>query len=204
MNRRLIVAIAAAAVLLVGAGVAGALVISGHNTDKSLRPAYLGASLQNLPFDLANIVTGIDGGSPAEKAGLTYGDSLEKIDGHGVKTKSDVQTYIAMKHPGETVDLTYWRLGSTKTASVKLAAAPKDPLQTKAGQLEFGTVKAASDKSLKVGLALSNREVTYEVTKATTFWRSFDAIKTSDLKAGDAIMVISVDGGKSALGGVAY
>ena len=66
------------------------------------------------------------------------------------------------------------------------------------------TVKSASDKSVKVAVALTNKEVTYDVTKATHFWRSFESIKASDLKVGDSVVVISVDGGKSALAGLAY
>ncbi len=53
-------------------------------------------------------------------------------------------------------------------------------------------------------MALSDKDVTYDVGKATRFWRNFDVIKASDLKQGDLVMVVSVDGGKSALSGLVY
>jgi S1-C subfamily serine protease len=49
---------------------------------------------------------------------------ITAIDGQKVKTSEGVQLAIDAHHPGDTVEITYWRKGETKTVSVKLATRP--------------------------------------------------------------------------------
>ncbi len=148
MSRRLIVSIAAVVTVLVGAGVlAGVLIANGDDSAPANNgPAYLGASLQDLPFNVGNVVTTVDKDSPAAKAGLTFGDSIQSLDGQSIKTREDVERVVAGKKPGDEVALDYWRLGKSKTLNLKLANEPKLPAETQAGDLEFGTVKAPATR----------------------------------------------------------
>ena len=109
--------------------------------------AYLGVSVQEIPATVAhdlNLTEGVETtdvrpGTPAQKAGLkgatgkkmvqgtqyaTGGDVITAIDGQKVKTSEGVQLAIDAHHPGDTIELTYWRKGETKTVSVKLATRP--------------------------------------------------------------------------------
>ena len=109
--------------------------------------AYLGVSVQEIPATVAhdlNLTEGVEttdvkSGTPAQKAGLkgatgkkmvqgtqyaTGGDVITAIDGQKVKTSEGVQLAIDAHHPGDTIELTYWRKGETKTVSVKLATRP--------------------------------------------------------------------------------
>jgi putative serine protease PepD len=109
--------------------------------------AYLGVSVQEIPATVAhdlNLTEGVEitdvrSGTPAEKAGLkgatgkkmvqgtqyaTGGDVITAIDGQKVKTSEGVQLAIDAHHPGDTIEITYWRKGETKTVSVKLATRP--------------------------------------------------------------------------------
>jgi len=122
--------------------IAGTLISSGK-----VEHAYLGVSVQEVPASVAhdlNLTEGVEitdvrPGTPAQKAGLkgstgkkmvqgtqyaTGGDVITEIDGQKVTTAEDVQLAIDAHHPGDTIEITYWRNGETKTASVKLTTRP--------------------------------------------------------------------------------
>jgi putative serine protease PepD len=109
--------------------------------------AYLGVSVQEIPATVAHDlgltpgveITDVRSGTPAQKAGLkgatgkkmvqgtqyaTGGDVITAIDGQEAKTSEGVQLAIDAHHPGDTIEITYWRKGETKTVSVKLATRP--------------------------------------------------------------------------------
>ena len=109
--------------------------------------AYLGVSVQEIPATVAhdlNLTEGVEitdvkSGTPAQQAGLkgatgkkmvqgtqyaTGGDVITAIDGQKAKTSEGVQLAIDAHHPGDTIEITDWRKGETKTASVKLATRP--------------------------------------------------------------------------------
>jgi putative serine protease PepD len=109
--------------------------------------AYLGVSVQEIPATVAHDlsltpgveITDVRSGTPAQKAGLkgatgkkmvqgtqyaTGGDVITAIDGQKAKTSEGVQLAIDAHHPGDTIEITYWRKGETKTVSVKLATRP--------------------------------------------------------------------------------
>jgi len=109
--------------------------------------AYLGVSVQEIPATVAHDlnltegveITDVNAGTAAQQAGLkvatgkkmvqgtqyaTGGDVITAIDGQKVKTSEGVQLAIDAHHPGDTIELTYWRKGETKTVSVKLATRP--------------------------------------------------------------------------------
>ena len=109
--------------------------------------AYLGVSVQEIPATVAhdlNLTEGVEitevrSPTPAQQAGLkgatgkkmvqgtqyaTGGDVITAIDGQKVKTSEGVQLAIDAHHPGDTIEITYWRKGETKTVSIKLATRP--------------------------------------------------------------------------------
>jgi serine protease Do len=58
--------------------------------------------------------------SPAGKAGLKTLDIIIKIDGHAMNSSNEIQNFIAMKKPGETVTLSLLRNGKPTDVAVKL------------------------------------------------------------------------------------
>jgi putative serine protease PepD len=110
--------------------------------------AYLGVSVQEIPADVAAQLKAVEGvmitqvrpNTPAEKASLvgstgqkvvdglpypTGGDVITAIDGHKMTTSEGLQQAIDAHHPGDTIQITYWRLGQSKTVSVKLTTRPE-------------------------------------------------------------------------------
>jgi putative serine protease PepD len=85
--------------------------------------AYLGLSTTDAPGGGAQIAQATPGG-PAEKAGLSEGDVVTKVDGETVQTPDDVAQAIEDNKPGDSVDVTVQRGGSDHSVKVTLGQRP--------------------------------------------------------------------------------
>ncbi len=95
--------------------------------------ARLGVSVQEVNQVLADsfkldkpegaLVSGVEKGGPAEKAGLQAGDVIRKVDGRAIVSSGDLPAAIGMATPGDKVRLEVWRQGSTKEIDAKLGNA---------------------------------------------------------------------------------
>jgi serine protease DegQ len=84
----------------------------------------LGIFIQDLTPDLAEaleldvrsgaVVTQVEPGSAAERAGLKAGDVITTLDGRGVVGSSDLRARVGLVRAGESVDITYIRDGRTE------------------------------------------------------------------------------------------
>ena len=91
-------------------------------------PNWVGVRLQDLSPGLAEsfgnqathgaIVTGVDPGSPAARAGLMPGDVIAKIDNWPASNARTVQRRIVVTPPGVLISLSVWRAGNTRTVSL--------------------------------------------------------------------------------------
>jgi serine protease Do len=70
------------------------------------------------------MVTDVDPGSPAEKAGIIRGDIIQKINGHEVRDAAAVGNRIAETDIGSTVSIDLVREGQPKTVSAQIVEQP--------------------------------------------------------------------------------
>jgi len=92
---------------------------------------FLGVELIELTPDLLDhfdvkagngiMISRIEPGSPADKAGLEVGDVVTGIDGTVVDSSWDVQRQIRGKDAGETASVEFWRKGKVQTLTVSIA-----------------------------------------------------------------------------------
>jgi len=68
------------------------------------------------------VVSDVQSGSPAQKAGLASGDTVTKIDNQAIDEGSDLTGYTK-SHAGKTVTITYERDNSEKTTTATLRPA---------------------------------------------------------------------------------
>jgi S1-C subfamily serine protease len=124
---------------------------SGH-----IEHAYIGittapvtkqdASDLNLPIDHGALVQNVTPGSPAAKAGLKAGhtqtssglvaggDLVIEVDAKKIVTPQDIASAIALKKPGDAVQIKFYRGHKLQTATVTLAKRPgKVPGQSSQG-----------------------------------------------------------------------
>lgn len=91
---------------------------------------YLGVSIQNLTPDLAKslgiketsgaLISGVEKGSPAEKAGLKRGDLVTELDGKKVADSTSLRNMISANAPGTKTAVKVIRDGKEQTVSVTL------------------------------------------------------------------------------------
>jgi putative serine protease PepD len=67
-------------------------------------------------------VESVEGGAPAQRAGLKAGDLITAIDGKHVSGSIDLVVAIRTHVPGDTVALTVRRADGTHTVTVRLNA----------------------------------------------------------------------------------
>lgn len=99
-------------------------------TTGSVAHAYFGLEAVPIPTAAATqagvpeglYVRTVVPGGPAAQAGLRAEDVITKINGEPATSSVQLQELTLTKKPGETVELEYWRAGTTATATVTLGA----------------------------------------------------------------------------------
>ncbi len=118
--------------------------------------ARLGVGVQDVNQAFANsfkletpegaLVSMVEKGSPADKAGLLPGDVIRQVDGQPIVSSGDLPAIIGMDAPGAKITLGIWRQGAAKELTARLGnAADKSTLT-------IG--KSEADQQGKLGLAL--------------------------------------------------
>jgi len=144
-----------------------------------VRRAYVGIQMNpvsqamakalGLEKPLGALIQKVEDNSPADAAGLKEQDVILSIDGREMKTPSEVQTFIARKHPGDEVEMKIFRDGKTLEKKITLrqrneAVAVKDEKQ--GDDAEKNNEGELSSKSMTFdNLGLTVRQMTSEEKK---------------------------------------
>jgi serine protease Do len=131
--------------------------------------ARLGVSVQDVNQTFANsfkldtpegaLVSMVEKGSPAEKAGLLPGDVIRQVNGQKIVSSGDLPAIIGMEAPGEKITLGIWRQGAAQDLSARLGnAADKSTLAlgksdaAQQGKLGLALRPLQPDESKEVGV----------------------------------------------------
>jgi S1-C subfamily serine protease len=88
--------------------------------------ADLAASM-NLPAARGAIVTSVQGGGPAEKAGVQRGDVITAVNNQPIVDPNALRNTVASMQPGTKTTLTVYRNGRDQTMPIALAELPDRP-----------------------------------------------------------------------------
>jgi serine protease Do len=105
------------------------------------------------------LVSSVEKGGPAEKAGVEPGDVIVRFDGKAINSSSDLPRIVGMTRPGTKVQISVWRKGSGKDLELVVAEMPADEKQTAAK----GKAKPIEQSANRLGLVVS--ELTSEQRK---------------------------------------
>ena len=97
-----------------GKVVRGFLGVNIESIDKKWQETY------DLKAPEGALVTSVEAGKPAEKAGLKREDIITKVDDVAVKNNRDLIDYVSGKGPGTKVTIAYLRDGREKTVVATL------------------------------------------------------------------------------------
>ncbi|MFC5301109.1 DegQ family serine endoprotease [Azospira restricta] len=106
------------------------------------------------------LVSSVEKGGPAEKAGIEPGDVILKFDGKAIGASSDLPRIVGMTRPGTSVTVGLWRKGAGKEVSLVVAEMPVDDKQAAA---RTAKPKPAEQAANRLGLVVS--ELTPEQRK---------------------------------------
>lgn len=72
------------------------------------------------------LVSGVENGSPADKAGLKAGDVILELNGKPVQTSSELPPMVAALKPGSTATLSLWRDKDLRKVSIQVGELVQD------------------------------------------------------------------------------
>ena len=96
----------------------------------------IGVSIQEVTRDLAEsfglgkpsgaLVSNVEKGGAADKAGIQVSDVILKFDGKAVNTSGDLPRIVAATHPGSKVSVQLWRKGESKEITLTVSEMSDD------------------------------------------------------------------------------
>jgi len=120
--------------------------------------AKLGVGLQDVGQGFADafklqspdgaLVSNVERGGAAERAGLKAGDVIRKVNGQPIVTGGDLSAIVSVAKPGDKLALDVWRDGKIVQLNATLASASDKPVPANRDNL------AGDDGGAKLGLAL--------------------------------------------------
>jgi serine protease Do len=91
---------------------------------------WIGIQVQELTVELANafglkepkgaLVSAVQRGGPAEKAGIQPGDVILSLNGQAIEDSADMARFVGATRPGTNIKTEVWRKGSALTLDVTL------------------------------------------------------------------------------------
>jgi serine protease Do len=135
-----------------------------RNTGKVTR-GRIGVVIQQVTRELADsfglqnpsgaLISSVEKGGPAEKAGIQSSDVILKFDGKVVAASRDLPRLVAATQPGSKVVVQLWRKGATKEVSVTVGEIPGDGRVARNNKTDSGSVQIAR---LGIGVFELNEE----------------------------------------------
>jgi len=98
--------------------------------------------------------------SGAEKAGLTKGDIIVKLDDQNIATYADLSGYINTKRPNDVIKVTYMKDGQTKTVPVTLSK--NEFFSTEFKGIELENIDATDKKKFRIDYGVKIKNITNE------------------------------------------
>jgi serine protease Do len=134
-----------------------------------------------LPKAQGALVSSVEPGGPADKAGVQPGDIILKFNGHPVDTATDLPRMVGDTKPGTKSTITIWRKGQTRDLPVTIAEMQADKTP-KADQKKPAAPKQRATNAL--GLAVSD----------------IPADQMKDLKLHNGVQIDAADGQAARVG----
>lgn len=153
----------------------------------------IGVTIQELTSELAEsfglakpngaLISSVEKGAAADKAGIEVSDVILKFDGKSVNSSSDLPRIVAATKPGSTVTVELWRKGALKKVDVVIARMSEEKLVDQ-------TLNKRSDESsesiARLGVVVS--ELTAEQVK--------------ELEVSGGLLIQEVKGGAARVAGL--
>src|SRR5476651_566523 len=134
-----------------------------------------------LPKAQGALVSSVEAGGPADKAGIQPGDIILKYNGHDVSTATDLPRMVGDTKPGTKSTITVWRKGQSRDLPITIAEMQPDKVaKTEAKKAQ--PPKASASNTL--GIAVSDIPADQKKALKLTNGVMVDAVEGPAARAG--------------------
>ena len=139
------------------------------------------------------LVTGVESGSPADKAGIEAGDIIIRFDGKSIDKLADLPRMVGNTKPGTRSTVTVFRRGQSKDLSIVIAEVEPDKTAVKTSDREPRSKSSAAAQQL--GLTISDlseaQKKELKLRGGVRVDAASDAAARAGLREGDVILAIA-------------
>ncbi|MDY0107595.1 MAG: DegQ family serine endoprotease [Giesbergeria sp.] len=139
------------------------------------------------------LVTGVEAGSPAEKAGIEAGDIIMRFDGKAIEKIADLPRMVGNTKPGTKSTLTVFRRGTTRDVSIVIAEIEPDKtaLKTSDKEVKPKTSSAAQQLGLTVSDLTDAQKKELKLRGGVRIDTATESAARAGLREGDVILAIA-------------
>ncbi len=163
----------------------------------------IGVSIQEVTRELADsfglpkiggaLISSVDKGGPADKAGVRPSDVILKFDGKAVASSADLPRIVAATKPGSKVAVQLWRKGNTLDVSLVVGETKDEGLVAQRGGSRNGG-EASPESEARLGLVVSElseqQKAELQVDGGLIVEDMKGAAARSQLQRGDVILAV--------------
>ncbi len=140
------------------------------------------------------LVTGVEPGSPADKAGVEAGDIITRFDSKPIEKVADLPRFVGNTKPGSKATVTVFRRGSSRDLAVTVAEIEAEkPVVARAPERE--EKPKASPAAQQIGLAVAElpdaQKKELKLQGGVVVAAATDAAARAGLREGDVILAIA-------------
>ena len=173
-------------------------------TDGRVKRGRIGVVIQEVTAELAEsfgldrargaLVSRVEKGAAASKAGIATSDIILTFDGIDVETSNDLPRIVGQTRPGEKVEVEVWRNKKSKTLTLTVGEIPPDA----AAKREPSKNKAVTSNVIEqLGLAVSDIDPAklkeLELESGVLVDRVAGAGEQAGLRTGDIVLALNND-----------
>jgi serine protease Do len=164
----------------------------------------IGVSIQEVTKELAEsfgltkprgaLVSAVEKGEAADKAGVEASDVILEFDGKPVEASADLPRIVAGTRPGSEVSMQVWRKGASRTLKVVVSEMPDDK-KVAASEKSRKTPPKASEAATKLGMVLSeltpDQRKELDVTGGLLVENASGNAAKAGIRRGDVLLAIN-------------
>lgn len=158
----------------------------------------LGIVIQEVTADLADsfglsepkgaLVSSVEPGSPADKAGVQVSDIVLKFDGKPVNSSIDLPRLVGATKPGNQSTLTIWRKGTQKELSVAVGELSDD---NKVASAKTPQAKKANRAGLTVTELTKEQKAILRIGNGVLVEDATGAAARAGIQTGDVVVAVN-------------
>jgi serine protease Do len=179
-------------------------VVKQLRTSGKVTRGRIGVVIQEVTRELADsfglskatgaLISNVEKGGPADKAGIQPSDVILKFDGKAVNASNDLPRIVAATHPGSKVVVQVWRKGETRELTLSVGEIAEDGRAQRGKKNAGNAAPAVTESSERLGLELSDltseQKAELQVDGGLLVEDVKGAAARSDLRRGDVILAI--------------